>query len=276
MADPSRVALNWNALDASIIEAITEIQAARACIRHDAQTIAAINRNPNSEAQERFARCFDDAERMLDEIRAQMSVARSIFAGAPRMPSSMHRGPTITQVGRGAAYGPQAQKPSSHPLRSFKKRLTFIARSSARKFMKLVPASDQRANRMAVNAPKRTTRAWRNFMIVSVLQTLPFFLRRRLWRSIKPSFAKNSLKAKTQNQIPTYRHAFYPQAAFVLAAMVGLGVVASIAWAAWAPTAVSAANAGPSETTMERSAVPARGCSVSAWGKACYPRRSRL
>lgn len=276
MADPSRAALNWNALDASIIGAITEIQAARACIRHDAQSKATIKRNPNAEAQERFVRCFDDAQDMLDEVRAQMSIARSIFAGAPRIPSRP-RQVTATALDRGnATYVVEPKKPASSRLETFKKRFAFFAKSSMRKFRKLTFASARRDNSIAVENVGKKTVSRREKLIVPFLYALPFSLRRRLWRNLKSSFAQTSPQGKMPSERTPYHNAFYPRPAFVLAAMVGLGVVASIAWAAWAPSTVSAANVGLSTPSIERSAVPAKGCSVSAWGKACYPRRSRL
>lgn len=277
MADLSRGALNWSALDASIIEAITEIRAARACIRHDAQTKAVICRNKNCEAPERFVMCFEDAERMLDEIRAQMAIARSILAGAPCMPERAISATSVTAVTRDLGYVAQTQRRASWRADTLKKRLNFVARYSTRKFAKLVFGSAHKDNRIAtIDGPKRSEFVKRHLM-VSLLQALPFALRRRLWRSVRASFGKTAPCGRVKVRISTYHHAFYPRPAFVLAAMVGLGVVASIAWSAWAPTAVSAANAGPTSAKyLERSAVPARGCSVSGWGKACYPRRSQI
>lgn len=272
MADVQRLSLNWIEMDRSIISAISAMQIARG--RFDSHSAVTESLEPQSTLvrfsgacsrhgshqgrvrDEQIAICFDDAERMLDEARARITLARALLSGAPQFEV-----PATPKFAVAAAFSEGELKQLSLK--------TLFARCARITF------------RIVVRAKSMATRSMRHALLLS----------RRLTSQNNLLFRKTSAFAfGCSNQL---RHAMAPKAVrgprqFYEAAAVVFGaaafsVIASSALAVWlASDAASEASAAARPLSAVHIAhdVPAAsavytGCSVSGWGRACYPRRAQ-
>lgn len=297
MADVQKISLNWIEIDHSIISAINAMQIARDYFNTNSTVIA--GRQPRQVIlpapalakpvtcrhlirDEQVASCFDDAERMLDEVRARMMIARAILAGAPKIDAGA--GPWRPVAA--AATRPELLKPSLESL---------ISRWAAAANTIWVVAK-RSALEMAGNAADVISRNWgarrrisvsryvftsamhiarecQRHLLVPVLRNIPVRMRRSLWS--RSHLLRNANDFEKRSSSATAARPFYARHSTLIHTASAIIAGALTVWMASATTVGSPAAVPPLAANISSTPAVYSSCSVAAWGKACYPRRSQ-
>lgn len=300
MTDIRKLSLNWNEIDHSIISAINAMQLARDYFHTNSAVVAS---RPPRQAMapplalanpalgrhvirdEQVSNCFDDAERMLDEVRTRMMIARAILSGAPQFGAAAEpRLPVAVTAKRPDRYMPSlkalllrwtvaittaATVAKTNTLRMVGDTAEVISR-------KWVSRRRISVNPYALVLARAVSRELQRHILVPALRNIPVRMRRGLQRWIHPSRNANSLVkgwAKATAAQPFYaRHSVLIHTASAILAgalTIWMASATTVGFPAVAqPQPMAANDASPTPATHSS-------CAIAAWGKACYPRRNR-
>lgn len=288
MAGASQATMNWNEIDQTILSAIDAMQTARARLKIDPGWI--VSRVAVSEAVagqpqlhgRLISNYFADAEQLLQISRVQLMIARSISAGVTCMPSrdiqmlgvddrkSSANASGIGLIGRISGRFQRARSQQRMRLQRIMHGVRRLGKSL------------NVACRHTIFGTKVLRRNFKRLLCAAVGQERSTGIARPLVNAQTHSGRNNATKSNSGRGIAWLPFNARPSRAMVAALCLAGGLTA---WTAAASResvltvqASSVVNApAPAEAVLsERTAPPARSCSVQAWGKACYAQRSRL